>query len=450
MMAASIIEGALQMSDGVRDPLQKQTQKPALKPLHERGAQPALPSLDYGLWALTFSYVLSQFFRSYIAVIATQLIGDFHFSPQMFGWFAGSFFLVFALAQLPVGLMFDRFGVRGPTAALMAVGGVSAGLLAVTHSAGSALLAQAGIGLGCAPIFMGLLNHVLHGGHGTRNVRAVTTASAIGMAGALLAAYPLSRATAGFGWRPVMMVAALAMACATLGVVCFVKRRDVQAHRANLAASQQAQRAAHGEPTRAGLWSGLWTLMPACLALSVGSTFRTSWGGPYLADVFGFDVLARGNAMTVTSVVAIGASFCIPLLVRFWSPKRIALVWLVGGMLAALVLALMPARDPVVSVALICVLFSVGSIHPLVMSQARAIIAPQRLGLGLGLLNSLVFLGIALASSCFGWIAGVARQADFTTAGIYAALFGVTVAPLAIGAVVYVFSPVAAASREAR
>ena len=75
---------------------------------------------DPALWSLCLSYVLSQFFRSYVAVIATQLIADFRFSPEMFGWFAGAFFLVFALAQIPVGMMFDRFGVRTPTAALMA------------------------------------------------------------------------------------------------------------------------------------------------------------------------------------------------------------------------------------------------------------------------------------------------------------------------------------------
>ncbi|CAE6719654.1 MFS transporter [Paraburkholderia haematera] len=418
------------MSDGVQ------------QELLEPGTDAAASSIDYGLWALTFSYVLSQFFRSYIAVISTQLIGDFHFSPQMFGWFAGSFFLVFAIAQLPVGIMFDRYGVRGPTALLMGIGAACAGILSMTTSATVALAAQAGIGLGCAPIFMGLLNYVLRTGHGTHNVRAVTTASAIGMAGALLAALPLSRATASFGWRPVMVTAALAMLCATLGVVCLVRRRDAAAHERSLAAPQHAAGAAKRR-------TGFWTLMPACLALSVGSTFRTSWGGPYLADVYGFDVIARGNAMTVTSVIGIAASFCIPVAVRFCAPKLISLLWLIAGVLAALVLALSPDGNWVVSVALICVLFSVGSIHPLVMSQARAIITPRRLGLGLGLLNSLVFLGVALTSSCFGWIAGAAKQAHRSNVGIYSALFAVTVVPLAIGAAVYFFSPVVAPKEEA-
>ncbi|MBK3822119.1 hypothetical protein [Paraburkholderia aspalathi] len=55
---------------------------------------------------------------------------------------------------------------------------------------------------------------------------------------------------------------------------------------------------------------------------------------------------------------------------------------------------------------------------------------------------------MALTSSCFGWIAGVAKQAHLSNAGIYSGLFSVTVVPLAIGAVIYFFSPVVAAPKE--
>ena len=400
-------------------------------------ASTSVRSTDYGLWALTFSYVLSQFFRSYVAVISSQLIGDFHFTPQMFGWFSGAFFLVFAAAQIPVGFMFDRYGVRYPTAVLMSVGTLSAGVVSVTTDPRLAIIAQAGIGIGCAPVFMGLLNYVLRHGVGPRDVRSITTASAIGMSGGLLAAFPLSWATANFGWRPVMALSAMLMLLATLGVIFFVRRRDEKP----LPDAPQSQPSSGRAMSPARARGGLWTLMPVCLAMSVGGTFRTSWGGPYLADVFGFDIMARGNAMTVMSIAGIGASFCIPFLVRRSSPKSLSLCWQAGGVLAALLLAAMPQRSPVISVAAICLLLSVGCIHPLVMSQARAIIAPGKLGLGLGLLNSLVFLGVALASSIFGLIAEEARMTGVSSADLYSRLFVVTALPLVVGALAYWFSP---------
>jgi predicted MFS family arabinose efflux permease len=254
------------------------------------------------------------------------------------------------------------------------------------------------------------------------------------MAGALLAAFPLSHATASFGWRPIIAVAAVVMLLAAIGVACFVRPRVIPADEH---ASLAAQDATLASPRR----KGLWTLMPACLALSIGGTFRTSWGGPYLSEVFNFDVIARGNAMTVTSIAGIGASFCIPVMVRFWAPKRITLSWLICGTLAALTLAFVPGGNWVASVALICVLFSVGSVHPLVMSQARSVIAPGRLGLGLGLLNSLVFLGVAIASSSFGLLQGAAKDAHLTTPACYSRLFVATALPLAVGALVYLLSP---------
>lgn len=404
---------------------------------HTPHATASPKTTDYGLWALTFSYVLSQFFRSYVAVISTQLISAFHFTPEMFGWFSGAFFLIFAAAQIPVGIMFDRFGVRYPTTVLMSIGTLSAGLLSITANPFLAIIAQAGIGLGCAPVFMGLLNHVLRNGVGPRDVRAITTASAIGMAGGLLAAFPLSWATSGFGWRPVMALSAVFMLLATLGIACFVRRRSAPASHTACRTSASASR-----------WNGMWTLMPVCLAMSVGGTFRTSWGGPYLSDVFGFDVIARGSAMTVMSIAGIGASLCIPVLVRHCAPKTLSLFWLAGGVVAALVLAATPARSPAISVAAICLLLSVGCIHPLVMSQARGIIAPAKLGLGLGLLNSLVFLGVALASSIFGWIAENAHHAGVSNADLYSRLFMVTAVPLVIGAIAYWFSPGGLAARK--
>ena len=400
-------------------------------------APTSVRSTDYGLWALTFSYVLSQFYRSYVAVISSQLIGDFHFTPQMFGWFSGAFFLVFASAQIPVGFMFDRYGVRYPTAVLMSVGTLGAAVVSLTTDPRLAIIAQAGIGIGCAPIFMGLLNYVLRHGAGPRDVRSITTASAIGMSGGLLAAFPLSWATASFGWRPVMALSAMLMFLATLGVMFFVRPRDEKP----LPVTPQSRASSGRTTSPARTRGGLWTLMPVCLAMSVGGTFRTSWGGPYLADVFGFDILARGNAMTVMSIAGIGASFCIPFLVRRWSPKSLSLGWQAAGVLAALLLAAVPQRSPLISVAAICLLLSVGCIHPLVMSQARAIIAPGKLGLGLGMLNSLVFLGVALASSIFGLIAEKARMTGVSNADLYSRLFVVTAMPLVVGAIAYWFSP---------
>ncbi|MDB5789060.1 MAG: major Facilitator Superfamily protein [Caballeronia mineralivorans] len=66
-------------------------------------------------------------------------------------------------------------------------------------------------------------------------------------------------------------------------------------------------------------------------------------------------------------------------------------------------------------------------------------ISPHRLGLGVS--NSLVFVGVALTSSCFGWVTESARCSHFSSAVLRSDLFLVTAFPLVIDAPIYVFSP---------
>ncbi|MEX3859716.1 MFS family permease [Paraburkholderia youngii] len=397
---------------------------------------------DYALWILTSAYLLSQFFRSYVAVIAPQLIADYGFTQKMFGWFAGAFFLAFALMQIPLGLAFDRFGVGRPTTICMAVGTAGAVALPATHDATVALVSQAALGFGCAPIFMGLLNHVLVSGGGQRQVRAVTIASAIGIFGALIAALPLAWATSKLGWRPAMGIAAAAMAVITaaaavtlLGVPRPVPKRE---------RLEQGQ-IGDGGSSRNGAFV---TLLPVCFAMSAGGTFRTSWGGPFFADVFHLSTIAIGRVMTAASVTALFVSLVIPLLVRRFPLKTLALSGMSLGVLAAALLVAMPSYSALLSASLVCVLFSVGAIHPLVMSQARSISAAHSLGLRLGILNSTVFLGVAVTSNCFGWLAQSGTRQGLSAPDNFSRLFLFTMVVLAVGLATYVFSPGAAGEQR--
>ncbi|KXU83913.1 hypothetical protein CI15_25655 [Paraburkholderia monticola] len=396
---------------------------------------------DPAIWILTFAYLLSQFFRSYLAVVAPQLIAGYGLTEKMFGSFAGAFFLTFAVAQLPLGVAFDRFGVGRPTTLCMCVGTAGAAALPLTHDATVALASQAALGVGCAPIFMGLLNYVLVSGHGPRQVRLVTVASGIGILGALIAALPLAWATSKIGWRSAMGIAAAAMFVATAGVGIVLWRQPRL-----LQSSQASPNETAGEQQHAGRRCcsanvAFLALLPVCFAMSAGGTFRTSWGGPYFKDVFHLDTIARGHVMTAASVAALVISLMMPLLVRRVSLKALSLAGMSLGLLAASLLAGAPAYSASLSASLVCVLFSVGAIHPLVMSQARAISPDRTLGLRLGILNSMVFLGVAVTSNCFGWLAESALRQGVSAPEIYVRLFRFTAIVLCVGTAACFFSP---------
>jgi hypothetical protein len=68
------------------------------------------------------------------------------------------------------------------------------------------------------------------------------------------------------------------------------------------------------------------------------------------------------------------------------------------------------------------------------MTEAQALLPYQMRGIGLGALNTLVFLGVSASSSVFGIIAGLPLDA----AAIYRLVFGATAMALSIALVVYV------------
>ncbi len=388
-----------------------------------------------GLRALNAAFALSQFFRTCLAVMAPELQHDLSLSPAGFGALSSCFFLAFAFAQVPVGVAFDRYGVGAPTRVLLALGVVSALLFALAPSGATAMLAQLGLGLACAPVFMGLMHHASATLPPHRYVAFIGRANALGMVGALLATAPLGWAVHAVGWRVPIALAALCMLGACVGVW-----RQVRDH-GHADARVEAPFAMLAASARLLAVPAMWTLIPLCVAMAAGTAFRNAWGGPYLADVFGLQAGARGMALTVLSLGGFCTALLLPWLMRRTSLKRTVLGWLALSLAAGTALAAWPALGLAPDLALLTLLGTVGMLHPLVMAHGRELVAPALRGRGLGLLNSFVFLGSALAAWAFGLIADAGQRAQWTPAASYGAIFGCAAALVLAGLLPYAFSP---------
>lgn len=84
------------------------------------------------------------------ALIASHLSSDTGLGTAELGLLTSVYFLVFAAAQIPVGILLDRFGPRRVQSALLLVAAAGAELFAVSTGFVSLLLARAMIGLGVA------------------------------------------------------------------------------------------------------------------------------------------------------------------------------------------------------------------------------------------------------------------------------------------------------------
>ncbi|MCZ2497838.1 MFS transporter [Xylophilus sp. Kf1] len=403
------------------------------------------PSLRTGLAlaSLTGAFAMSQFFRSCLAVMAPELSRDLALDPAGFGALSSAFFLAFAVAQLPVGVAFDRWGVGRPTSVLLGVG-VAGGLLFALAPRGSvAVLGQVGLGLACAPVFMGLIHYASSQLAEQRYLKVLSVTNALGMLGVLCAASPLGWSVQHFGWRPAMLVATGCMA-----VACVAVQRNVR---------DVGHADSHGQSPLALLKGSLvllkvpalWALVPVCLGMAAGTAFRNAWGGPYVADVFGLDPVSRGTAITAISIGAFGCAFALPLLTRRFGASAVIGGTMLVCVLAGLLLTLAPDVSLVFDLVLLTILAAAGTLHPIVMTAGRATVAPALRGRALGVLNTFVFLGMACASGGYGWLARQGFRAGRSPGSVYGSLFAVAAVMLLVGLMPYLLRSLRRAPRAA-
>ena len=83
-----------------------------------------------GIAALAVGYVLSQFYRSFLAVLTPQLQTEIGMTPSALSLALGAWFAAFALMQFPVGAALDRFGPRRTGGGIMLFAAAGAALFA--------------------------------------------------------------------------------------------------------------------------------------------------------------------------------------------------------------------------------------------------------------------------------------------------------------------------------
>ena len=76
-----------------------------------------------GIILLCFAYVISQFFRSFLAVISEQLHIDLGATSDDLALSMGFWFLTFSLMQIPVGTALDKIGPKLTGSLLFLIGG---------------------------------------------------------------------------------------------------------------------------------------------------------------------------------------------------------------------------------------------------------------------------------------------------------------------------------------
>ena len=108
-----------------------------------------------------FGYYLSYVFRTINALISGGLISDLSLNAAELGLITSVYFLTFALAQLPLGVLLDRVGPRKVQSLFLLVAAAGAALFGSAHGFTALIVGRGLIGLGVAASLMAGLKSIV-------------------------------------------------------------------------------------------------------------------------------------------------------------------------------------------------------------------------------------------------------------------------------------------------
>ena len=146
-------------------------------------------------------YIVSQFLRNSIGVIAPNLADDLGLSPAEIGILSSTFFFTFAAIQIPLGMALDRFGPRLCLVVGAAITVLGAVVFAAAASPDVLILGRALLGLGTAGSLVASLAVYAQRFPPDRFATLTGLQVGIGTIGTLIATAPLAFSTATIGWR---------------------------------------------------------------------------------------------------------------------------------------------------------------------------------------------------------------------------------------------------------
>lgn len=348
---------------------------------------------------LLLSYFLSYFFRSANAVISNDLMRDLNLTSAQLGLMTSLFYLAFALANLPLGSLLDRYGPRFVHPALMLMGAVGALAFANAHDFITLSVGRAMLGIGFAAALMGALKAFSLWFPRQRYASISSVYVALGGLGAIAAATPLALLKEQLGWRGVFEWGALVILVIASIVATFAR---------NAPPGVALPKSSRGG-SAAVIWRNpiFWRI--AWMNFTLGGGFlawQTLWGGAYLFKVRGLESVEVGNYLFVFSLGGIlGFFLCGILADRFGLPR----VFLSAGMVMTIAVATlafwttMPLAFIYPSYALIGF---TGGFNILSLAQGRLIFPPELTGRATTAINFMGFIGVFLLQWGMGLVVG--------------------------------------------
>lgn len=358
---------------------------------------------------LILTYILVYFHRMAPGVVSEFLMADFKISGTRLGALSAIYFAIYALMQIPSGVIADTLGTRTSIIAGNLVAGSGSILFGMATSFEMACAGRFLVGLGVSVVFISIMKNNSVWFH--EKVFGIMSGLTLffGNLGAVMAAGPLAYALTIFHWRTVFI--GIGLLSLSLGLVGFLLVRNTPREMGFNPPNTYTDKLQTKHwlvnlgdvVTNLQVWPGFWVQLGM-----IGSSyaFMGLWGMPFLRDVHGLSRAAAADYMTVQLLsFAVGALFWGWVSDKIGRRKPFLLLAAAAYVLSWLMLMYSSWTPGTEGFIIFGFMGFCASGFVITFAAAKEIVHPQLSGMGVSVVNTGCFIGTALAQPLLGYIA---------------------------------------------
>jgi len=378
--------------------------------------------------------MISQALRASITVLAPDLMVDVGFGPEVLGILTGIFFFTHGGTQIPWGIALDVAGARRSMLFALSLAAAGSTVFAIADGITMLFAGRFLMGLGCGPLFMAAFVMFSRWFPPDIYARRISVVISLSHLGTLFATAPLAAIMVWVGWRGAFWGFGLAICLAMVLVVLYVRDAPPDAPPLEPAPRESLAEILIGVG-RVFSQRQVRRILPLTLAAYPGvAVIALAWGGKYLYDVHGLDVVARGNVLLTMSIMSMLAPLGWGWLDSIIGSRRTVLLGACGECVVLAVLAVVPEPGLYVAAGLMIALGCFSGFGLLLPATVRNLFPESMTGRAMTAINVGVISGVALWQILSGFVVGgfVDGAGTIAESG-YRTLFAVLAVNVAIG-----------------
>jgi MFS family permease len=249
-------------------------------------------------------FLLSQFYKTCLAVITPLLMADLSIDAKGISFMSAAFFYAFALAQIPMGLYLDRIGPRVTMTVLSLIAVVGGFIFAWSDSLAVSVVGRALLGIGMACNLMGSFKLITLWFDPLKFATLSAMVASIGTLGNITSTTPLVLLVKGVGWRDVFtFFAVITFMAATVFFLVVRDKPHETPFGANSLPASKGFKNMFSDLCPLFKTRDYWIISFANFGrFGIYFALQSLWAGPYLMEAMGLSPIRTGNIILALNI----------------------------------------------------------------------------------------------------------------------------------------------------